>query len=111
QRAYDQVVHDVCVQNLPVAFALDRAGVVGDDGRTHHGVFDLAYLRTLPNVVLMAPRDENELQHQLYTAIRYIDARRGPIAVRYPRGAGLGVPLDEELRELPIGRGELLRDG
>lgn len=111
QRAYDQVVHDVCVQNLPVAFALDRAGVVGDDGRTHHGAFDLAYLRALPNMVLMAPRDENELQHQLYTAVRHIAARKGPIAVRYPRGAGLGVALDPELRELPIGRGELLRAG
>jgi 1-deoxy-D-xylulose-5-phosphate synthase len=111
QRAYDQVVHDVCVQNLPVVFALDRAGIVGDDGKTHQGVFDLAYLRTLPNVVLMAPRDENELQHLLYTAIQHAADGRGPIALRYPRGAGIGVPLDAELRELPIGRAELLRDG
>ncbi len=111
QRAYDQVVHDVCVQNLPVVFALDRAGIVGDDGKTHQGLFDLAYLRVLPNVVVMAPRDENELQHLLYTAVRHAAAGRGPIAVRYPRGAGVGVPLDADLHEVPIGRAELLRDG
>src|SRR5262249_50000557 len=111
QRAYDQVVHDVCVQNLPVVFALDRAGIVGDDGKTHQGLFDLAYLRVLPNVVVMAPRDENELQHLLYTAIQHAAAGRGPIALRYPRGAGVGVPLDAELHEVPIGEAELLRDG
>jgi 1-deoxy-D-xylulose-5-phosphate synthase len=111
QRAYDQVVHDVCVQNLPVVFALDRAGIVGDDGKTHQGLFDLAYLRTLPNIVLMAPRDENELQHLLYTAVQHAAAGRGPIALRYPRGAGVGVPLDTDLHEVPIGCAELLRDG
>src|SRR3954452_16147830 len=111
QRAYDQVVHDVCVQNLSVVFALDRAGIVGDDGKTHQGMFDLAYLRTLPNIVLMAPRDENELQHLLYTAVQHAAAGRGPIALRYPRGAGVGVPLDTELHDVPIGRAELLHDG
>ena len=88
QRAYDQIVHDVCIQNLPVIFALDRAGLVGDDGRTHHGVFDVSYLRCLPNMVLMAPKDEDELRHMLRTAIDYED---GPIALRYPRGSGVGV--------------------
>ncbi len=107
QRAYDQVMHDVCLQNLPVVFALDRAGVVGSDGPTHHGVFDLSYLRHLPNMTLMAPKDENELQHMLATAV----AHDGPVAVRYPRGNGYGVPLDQELKALPIGKAELLRDG
>jgi 1-deoxy-D-xylulose-5-phosphate synthase len=107
QRGYDQVVHDVAVQNLPVVFALDRAGFVGDDGKTHQGAFDIAYLRCLPNMVLAAPKDENELQHLLYTGIQH----DGPFAVRYPRGSGYGVPLDDDLRALPIGRGELLRDG
>jgi 1-deoxy-D-xylulose-5-phosphate synthase len=107
QRALDQVIHDVCLQNLPVTFALDRAGVVGDDGPTHHGVFDLSYLRFIPNLVLMAPKDENELQHMLYTAIRH----KGPAAVRYPRGQGEGVELSDELVEIPIGRGEVLREG
>ncbi len=111
QRAYDQIIHDVCVQNLPVVFALDRAGIVGDDGKTHQGMFDLAYLRIVPNMVVMAPRDENELQHALYTAVQHIAAGRGPIALRYPRGTGVGVPLDAELRSLPLGRGELLREG
>jgi 1-deoxy-D-xylulose-5-phosphate synthase len=111
QRAYDQVVHDVCVQNIPVLFALDRGGIVGDDGKTHQGVFDLAYLRVLPNMVVMAPRDENELQHLLYTGVQHVAAGRGPIAIRYPRGNGTGVPLDDELREIPIGASELLRDG
>jgi 1-deoxy-D-xylulose-5-phosphate synthase len=111
QRAYDQIIHDVCVQNLPVVFALDRAGIVGDDGKTHQGMFDLAYLRIVPNMVVMAPRDENELQHALYTAVQHVAAGRGPIALRYPRGAGVGVPLDTELRALPLGRGELLREG
>ena len=107
QRAYDQVFHDVCLQNLPVVFAIDRAGVVGSDGPTHHGVFDLSYLRHLPNMTVMAPKDENELQHMLQTAIEH----DGPVAVRYPRGNGVGVPLDQNFRTLPIGKGELLRDG
>ncbi len=107
QRAFDQVFHDVCLQNLPVTFAIDRAGVVGSDGPTHHGVFDLSYLRQIPNIVVMAPKDENELQHMLYTAI----AHDGPVAVRYPRGNGYGVALDQTLRELPIGQGEVLRRG
>ena len=107
QRALDQVSHDVCLQNLPVTFALDRGGVVGDDGPTHHGVFDLNYLRFIPNLVLMAPKDENELQHLLYTAIQH----KGPAALRYPRGAGEGVELSENLCEIPIGKGELLRQG
>ncbi|HLO25082.1 MAG TPA: 1-deoxy-D-xylulose-5-phosphate synthase [Geobacteraceae bacterium] len=107
QRAYDQVFHDVCLQNLPVIFAIDRAGVVGSDGPTHHGVFDLSYLRHLPNMTVMAPKDENELQHMIQTAVDH----DGPVAVRYPRGNGVGVPLDQNFRNLPIGKGELLRDG
>ena len=107
QRAYDQVFHDVCLQNLPVVFALDRGGVVGDDGPTHHGVFDLSYLRHLPGMTLMAPKDENELRHMLKTAVSH----DGPIALRYPRGAGYGIPLDQELREIPIGTGETLAEG
>ncbi|ACD95898.1 1-deoxy-D-xylulose-5-phosphate synthase [Trichlorobacter lovleyi] len=107
QRAYDQVLHDVCIQNLPVVFALDRGGVVGNDGPTHHGVFDLSYLRHIPNMTLMAPRDENELQHMLKTAIDF----NGPIALRYPRGNGYGVPLDQDLKPLTIGKAELLREG
>jgi 1-deoxy-D-xylulose-5-phosphate synthase len=107
QRALDQVIHDVCLQNLPVTFALDRGGVVGDDCPTHHGVFDLSYLRFIPNLVLMAPKDENELQHMLYTSIQY----EGPAAVRYPRGPGEGVELSDELNEIEIGTGELLREG
>jgi 1-deoxy-D-xylulose-5-phosphate synthase len=107
QRAYDQVVHDLCLQNLPVTIAMDRAGLVGEDGPTHHGVFDLAYLRHVPNMVVMAPKDENELQHMLKTAVEH----PGPAAVRYPRGTGYGVAMDQELRTLPIGKGELLREG
>jgi 1-deoxy-D-xylulose-5-phosphate synthase len=107
QRAYDQVVHDVCLQNLDVTFALDRAGLVGADGATHQGLFDFAYLRTLPNAVVMAPKDENELQHMLETAIAY----PGPAAIRFPRGAGVGVPMDPEIKALPLGEAELLRDG
>ncbi len=107
QRAYDQVCHDVCLQNLPVVFALDRAGVVGSDGPTHHGVFDLSYLRHLPNMTLMAPKDENELQHMIKTALDL----ESPVAVRYPRGNGYGVPLDQTLAALPLGKGELLRSG
>ena len=107
QRAYDQIVHDVCLQNLPVVFAMDRGGLVGDDGPTHHGVFDLSFLRHIPNMVLMAPKDENELQHMLKTAI----AHPGPVALRYPRGNGVGAAMDEEAHALPIGRGEVLREG
>ena len=107
QRALDQIIHDVCLQNLPVTFALDRGGVVGDDGPTHHGVFDLNFLRFIPNLVLMAPKDENELQHMLYTAIQH----NGPAAIRYPRGAGEGVELSDILHEIPMGKGELLREG
>jgi 1-deoxy-D-xylulose-5-phosphate synthase len=107
QRAYDQIFHDVCLQKLPVTMALDRAGLVGDDGPTHHGTFDLSYLRHLPEITLMAPKDENELQHMLKTAI-YADR---PVALRYPRGAGYGIPLDQELQALEIGRGELLSQG
>jgi 1-deoxy-D-xylulose-5-phosphate synthase len=111
QRAYDQVIHDVCVQDLPVVFALDRGGIVGDDGKTHQGVFDLAYLRVLPNMVVAAPRDENELQHLLHTAVDHAAHGRGPIALRYPRGNGVGLTLDAEPRVIPIGQGELLQDG
>ncbi len=107
QRAYDQVFHDVCLQNLPVTIAMDRAGLVGDDGPTHHGVFDLSYMRHLPGITVMAPKDENELRHMLKTAI-YSDL---PIALRYPRGAGYGVDLDRELKSFKIGKGEQLIDG
>nr|AMK59179.1 1-deoxy-D-xylulose-5-phosphate synthase [uncultured bacterium UPO43] len=107
QRGYDQIVHDVCLQNLDVTFALDRAGLVGADGATHQGLYDIAFLRCLPNITLMAPKDENELRHMLRTAVEH----PGPVALRYPRGNGLGVPLDADIRTLPIGRGELLRDG
>jgi 1-deoxy-D-xylulose-5-phosphate synthase len=108
QRAYDQIVHDVCLQNLNVVFAMDRAGLVGDDGPTHHGVFDIAYLRCLPNIVLMAPRDEAMLVHMLRTALEYDD---GPIALRYPRGEGTGATLPSEGVPIAIGRGEILREG
>jgi len=110
QRAYDQIVHDVCLQNLNVVFAMDRAGLVGDDGPTHHGVFDIAYLRSLPNVVCMAPRDEAMLPAMLRTALTYDD---GPIALRYPRGEGVGVPVPPpaEVQAIEIGRGEVLREG
>jgi 1-deoxy-D-xylulose-5-phosphate synthase len=106
QRAYDQVVHDVCLQKLPVVFAMDRAGLVGDDGPTHHGVFDIAYLRCLPNMVLMAPRDEAMLVHMLHTALSH----DGPSALRYPRGEGVGVPLPDAPALVPIGTGEILRE-
>ena len=109
QRAYDQIVHDVCIQNLPVFFCLDRAGIVGADGPTHQGMYDIAYLRCLPNMVLMAPKDEAELQRMIVTGINHTS---GPIAMRYPRGNGYGVPLMEEgWEELPIGKGEILRQG
>ena len=108
QRAYDQIVHDVCLQNLNVVFAMDRAGLVGDDGPTHHGAFDISYMRCLPNLVQMAPRDEATLVHMLRTAVLYDD---GPIALRYPRGEGEGVPLPGLPEPVEIGRGELLREG
>ena len=108
QRAYDQIVHDVCLQRLNVVFAMDRAGLVGDDGPTHHGAFDIAYLRCLPNIVLMAPRDEAALVHMLHTSLRYDD---GPVALRYPRGEGLGVQMPNRPRTIEIGTGEILREG
>ncbi len=108
QRSYDQVLHDVCIQNLPVIFALDRSGLVGADGPTHHGVFDLAYLRSIPNMVVMAPKDENELQSMVKTALVY---EGGPIAFRYPRGTGIGVKMSRELQPLPIGKSEIVREG
>ena len=108
QRAYDQIVHDVCLQKLNVVFAMDRAGLVGDDGPTHHGAFDVSYFRSLPNVVVMAPRDEAMLVHMLRTALAHDD---GPIAFRYPRGAAEGVPLPDRAREIPIGTGEVLKQG
>jgi 1-deoxy-D-xylulose-5-phosphate synthase len=110
QRAYDQIVHDVCLQKLNVVFAMDRAGLVGDDGPTHHGVFDIAYMRALPNMVCMAPRDEAQLAVLLRTALAHDD---GPVALRYPRGEGVGVPLPDPatLRPVEIGTGEVLREG
>ncbi|RMH72826.1 MAG: 1-deoxy-D-xylulose-5-phosphate synthase [Cyanobacteria bacterium J007] len=109
QRAYDQIIHDICIQKLPVFFCLDRAGIVGADGPTHQGLYDIAYLRCIPNMVLMAPKDEAELQQMLVTGIEYTD---GPIAMRYPRGSGYGVPLmDEGWEPLEIGKGEILRNG
>ncbi len=108
QRAYDQIIHDVCIQNLPVIFALDRAGFAGDDGRTHHGVFDLSYLRCIPNMTIMAPKDEAELRNMIATAVAH---ESGPIAIRYPRGSGTGAPMSKELIPLPIGRSEILRGG
>jgi 1-deoxy-D-xylulose-5-phosphate synthase len=104
QRAYDQIIHDVCLQNLPVVFCLDRGGIVGEDGPTHHGLFDLAYLRFLPNLVVMAPSNEDELQHMLATAVKH----PGPIALRYPRGAGPGVELAAELKKIKIGKSEII---
>ncbi|MCX8043245.1 MAG: 1-deoxy-D-xylulose-5-phosphate synthase [Desulfobacterota bacterium] len=107
QRSYDQVLHDVCLQNLPVVLVLDRAGIVGEDGATHHGLFDIAYLRSIPNLIFMAPKDENELQHMLYTAVQL----GRPVAIRYPRGTGIGVPLDPEFTMIPVGLAEVLRHG
>ena len=104
QRAFDQVVHDVCMQDLHVVFAMDRAGIVGEDGPTQHGVFDIAFMRLIPNMRVMAPKDENELRHMLYTAL-YMD---GPVSLRYPRGKGVGVHMDAELHKLEIGKAELL---
>ena len=108
QRAYDQVLHDICMQNLPVKLCMDRGGLVGDDGYTHHGVFDYAYLIPMPHMTIMAPKNENELRHMLLTAIEY-DA--GPISLRYPRGSGVGADCSESLHTLPIGEAETLRDG
>lgn len=107
QRAYDQIIHDICIPNLPVTLAIDRAGVVGADGPTHHGVFDLSFMRIIPNLVLMSPKDERELQHMLHTAINH----PGPVAIRYPRGAGENIELATSLKTLKLGKGELLRDG
>ncbi|MBW1782052.1 MAG: 1-deoxy-D-xylulose-5-phosphate synthase [Deltaproteobacteria bacterium] len=107
QRAYDQIIHDVCLPNLPVVFALDRGGLVGEDGPTHHGHFDVTYLRSLPNMTFMAPKDENELRHMLYTALQH----SGPVAIRYPRGKGVGVPIDPEYKLIPIGKAEVVREG
>ncbi|MBI5554822.1 MAG: 1-deoxy-D-xylulose-5-phosphate synthase [Elusimicrobia bacterium] len=107
QRAYDQVIHDIALQNLPVVFILDRAGLVGEDGPTHHGVFDLSFMRTAPNMVVMSPKDENELQHMMHTAI----AHKGPVALRYPRGPGLGIKLDKEFKKIAIGKAEVLVEG
>ena len=107
QRAFDQILHDVCLPNLPVVFALDRSGIVGEDGKTHQGLLDLSYLSLMPNMAVCAPKDENELQHLLYTALFL----KHPLAIRYPRGQGAGVPLDQEFHKLPIGKGEMLKQG
>jgi len=107
QRAYDQILHDVCLQKLPVVLAMDRGGIVGSDGPTHHGLFDFSYLRHIPNMMVMAPKDENELQHMLKTAVNF----GGPVSLRYPRGNGGGEGLDEEAKELPIGKAEVLQQG
>jgi len=107
QRGFDQIFHDVCLMDLPVVFAMDRGGIAGNDGWTHHGVFDYAYFRIFPNTIVMAPKDENELQHMLATALE----QPHPTALRYPRGAGIGVPLDSDFRQLPIGKAEVLRRG
>ena len=108
QRAFDQIVHDVSLQNLHVTFCMDRAGLVGDDGPTHHGAFDIAYLRPLPNITLMAPRDEAMLVHMLHTALRPSPV---PPAIRYPRGEAVGVPIPEHPRLIELGTGEILREG
>ncbi len=107
QRAYDQIIHDVCLQKAPVLFAIDRAGIVGHDGPTHHGAFDLSYLRHIPNMAILAPKDEEELRHMLSTALQY----QGPVALRYPRGQGVGVPLSQEYQTIPWGKGETLVTG
>ena len=107
QRAYDQILHDVCLQNLPVIFAIDRAGIVGEDGATHQGIFDYSYLRSIPNLIVMAPKDENELRHMLKTAV----SCASPVSLRYPRGKGVGAKLDKKIKTLKIGKGEVLREG
>ena len=106
QRAYDQLIHDVCLQKLPVTLCLDRGGLVGADGPTHHGVFDYSYTRHIPGMVVMSPKDENELRHMLHTAIKL----NGPASIRYPRGAGLGVELEDEIHSLEVGKAELLSE-
>ena len=107
QRAFDQIIHDACLQDLPMVFAIDRGGIVGDDGKTHQGTLDLSYLTLIPNLIISAPKDENELRHLLYTAIRC----GKPMAVRYPRGTGLGVSTDDKLHAIPVGKAEVLREG
>jgi len=107
QRAFDQVLHDVCLPDLPVIFALDRSGIVGEDGKTHQGIFDLSYLNLMPNMIVCAPKDENELQDLIYTALK----TEHPMAIRYPRGRGTGVPLSTELHQLPIGKAEIMKKG
>jgi len=107
QRAFDQIIHDVCIPNLPVIFCIDRGGLVGEDGQTHHGHFDITYLRSLPNMTLMAPKDENELRHMLFTALNHT----GPVAIRYPRGRGSGVLLDPVYKIIPIGESDLSKEG
>jgi 1-deoxy-D-xylulose-5-phosphate synthase len=107
QRAYDQVYHDICLMDLPVVFALDRAGIVPDDGPTHQGVNDIVYLRHMPNIIVMAPKDENELQNMLWSALSY----GHPVAVRFPKGAGPGVKLDPAFNTIPLGRAEILKEG
>lgn len=107
QRAFDQIIEDVCLQELPVVFAIDRSGIVGQDGPTHHGSFDMSYLRHIPNIVMMSPKDENELRHMLYSATLY----ERPVAVRYPRGEAIGVPIDREFAEIPLGKWEVLKTG
>jgi len=107
QRGYDQLIHDVAIQNLPVLFALDRGGLVGGDGQTHNGAFDYAYLRTVPNMVVMAPADENECRQMLFTGLQL----NGPAAVRYPRGVGTGTAIEKQMRALPLGKGKVERQG
>jgi 1-deoxy-D-xylulose-5-phosphate synthase len=107
QRGYDQLIHDVALQNLPVTFAIDRAGLVGSDGATHQGSFDLSFLRCIPNMVVMAPADEDECRQMLYTATTI----KGPAAVRYPRGTGPGTPVVQQMSSIPLGRGEIRRQG
>src|SRR6185312_16053072 len=107
QRAYDQLIHDVAIQNLPVLFAIDRGGLVGGDGVTHNGAFDLSYMRMIPNLIIMAPADENEMRNMLYTGYLF----NGPAAVRYPRGKVRGVNINKTLQALPIGKAELIRAG
>jgi len=107
QRAYDQILHDVCIESLHVVFAVDRGGIVGEDGATHNGLFDISYLRSLPNMVVMAPKDENELRRMLVTALSH----NGPVAFRYPRGTAVGVPIEENIEPITIGKGEILEKG
>jgi 1-deoxy-D-xylulose-5-phosphate synthase len=108
QRAYDEIIHDVALQKIPVVFLIDRAGIVGQDGPTHHGIFDLSYLRTIPGMVIMSPRNENELQHMIFTASQY---KKGPIAIRYPRGIGFGIKMDRRLKNIPIGKAQKVMSG